>query len=298
MEELFKDPQCQKILDKDGALTRPLLSAGNVKEIFDFYNELHPDGIPPQMRDGIHMTTWCSDPEYKLCIKNKLEGILKRACERLFKDFRIVSPVFIVKRKGADTTFPIHQDWSVVDETRHKAFNIWVPLHNVKAEQGALWVVKGSHCLPLPVRGPGLLFPRLNDIENHVKPLMEPMDMEAGDAMIFYHRIIHGSPPNQCETPRVVVSFSLLPVKVPLTIFFQKDKTSPLQKYEPPDDFIYKYINVRDHTAAIPPSGKLIEERKPLEQFVYTPELFDKLYWGKKKKRLFRRLLGGKNHNS
>lgn len=280
MEALFLDSENEKVLDERGVTTVPLLTPEEVRELNDFYREIHPDGLPPQMRDGIHMTIWCSDRAYKDRVREKLLSVLEPACQRLFQDFRIVSPVFIVKRKGADTTFPIHQDWNVVDEEKHRAFNVWVPLHAVDAHNGSLWHVPGSHRLPTIVRGPGLLFPRLYDIKDHIRPAMKSLSLEAGQAMVFYHRLIHGSPPNQNDEPRVVISFSLLPREVPLHIYFQKSEESPLQVYHPDDLFIYGFDNVRDDTPFVPPEGELVEERPPHEPVNLTPEMFDQYFPG------------------
>ena len=280
MEQMFQDIAQQDTLDDRGVITVPLLNAEEIKAVRDFYYEMHPDGIPPQMRDGIHMTIWCSDYDYKVKVREKLIEIIRPACERVFKNFRMVSPVFIVKRKGGDTTFPIHQDWNVVDETKHRAFNVWIPLHAVDANNGSLWHVPGSHRLPTTVRGPGLLFPNLYSIRDHIAPAMHSLSLDAGEAMVFYHRLIHGSPPNQSEEPRVVVSFSLLPLEVPLHIYFQPELDSPLQVFHPADDFIYQFENVRDDTPKVPPVGEMVEERPSYDPITVTPELFDEYFPG------------------
>lgn len=275
MEQIFRDPQLQAQLDKDGCVTVPFLNATELEALRKFYDKMHPDGTVPQMRDGIHMTIWCSDRNYKDEIREALKQILDAASNRLYQDFRLVSPVFIVKRKGADTTFPIHQDWNVVDETEHRAFNMWIPLHDVTEANGALWIVKGSHKFPNHVRGPGYLFPKFYHLEDHIREKMEPMEIKAGQALIFYHRVLHGSPPNQEENPRAVVAMSVLPKRVPLHIFFQEDEKSPLRVYHPHDEFIYEFENVRDQTAFHPPSGDPIAILPPFQQPNFTTDWLD-----------------------
>ena len=61
----------------------------------------------------------------------------------------------------------------------------------------------------------------------------------------LYHRLIHGSFPNQDDQPRIVVSFSVLPKEASIHIYFQSGVESPLQVFHPPDDFIYHFENVR-----------------------------------------------------
>jgi hypothetical protein len=143
-----------------------------------------------------------------------------------------------------------------------------------------LWIVKGSHKFPNHVRGPGYLFPKFYHLEGYLKPLMEPMAMQAGQALIFYHRVLHGSPPNQTDTPRAVVAMSVLPGEVPLHIFFQKDADSPLECYHPHDEFIYEFENVRDQTAFHPPSGAPVTVEAPFQQYNFTEEWFNSYYAG------------------
>jgi len=280
MEQLFQDANLQAQIEKDGVVTIPFLSAEEVQTIRAFYNNIHPKGEAPQMRDGIHMTIWCTDKAYKLQVKSAIDAAVQRACEQVFTAHRRINPVFITKRKGKDTTFPIHQDWSIVDETKHTAFNLWIPLHDVDETNGALWFVKGSHKITTYVRGPGVLFPNLYGIKEHVRPLMSPACVKAGTAVIFYHRVIHGSPPNQTNTDRIVAALSIVPQQVPLQIFFQKDQASPLEVYRPHDEFIYDYDNVRDDTSKIPPGKQPVELRNSYTSPTLTPKSFDDFWYG------------------
>lgn len=263
MEPLFRSIDLQEGLDQDGVVTVPLLNADELQAVRDFYYTVNPDGVVPQLREGIHMTIWCSDPDYKAHIREELQRLLQPAMQRLFHDCRLVTPVFIVKVPGQQTTFPIHQDWSVVDETRHTALNVWVPLHDVDERNGGLWAVPGSHRLGNHIRGPGHLFPNLRSIESAVRPRMRAAGGQAGTATVFYHRVIHGSPPNLSEAPRVALACSILPRDVPLHIYFQRDAESPLRVYHPPDDFIYGFENVRDQTALRPPEGEPVASLPP-----------------------------------
>lgn len=278
MEQLFQNQDLQAQLDEDGCVIVPFLEAEELADLRAFYQKMHPSGEVPQMRDGIHMTIWCSDRNYKDDIREGLKQVLRAASDRLYENYRLLSPVFIVKRKGADTTFPIHQDWNVVDESQHRAFNMWIPLHDVDENNGALWIVKGSHRFPNHVRGPGYLFPKFYHLEDHIRPRMVPMKMKAGQALIFYHRVLHGSPPNQSEEPRAVVAMSVLPQEVPLHIFFQEDEASPLLVYHPHDEFIYEFENVRDQTAFHPPSGQPIAVKPAFKQIDFTENWIDSYF--------------------
>jgi hypothetical protein len=260
---LLRDREREAVLARTGVVVLPLVTAEELSRLREFYAVMHGTEPPPQTRDGIHMTIWCSDRAYKERVREGLVSILTAAVQREFQDLRIVSPVFVVKAPGGKNVFPIHQDWSVVDETRHRALNLWIPLFDEDASSGSLWVVPGTHRAGSPVRGAGFLFPDLRSIEANVQPHRVSPHCPAGSALAFYHRLVHGSPENQTNRPRVVVGLSLLPRSVPLHIFFQTGAAEPLLVYHPPDDFIYEFENVRDDTATVPPLGEPIAVLPP-----------------------------------
>lgn len=260
---LFRDRDREAALENAGVVVLPLVNPEELSRLRAFYSDVHGTEPPPQSRDGIHMTIWCSDRAYKERIREGLVKILAPAVARQFEHLRIVSPVFVVKAPGGKNVFPIHQDWSVVDETRHRALNLWIPLFDEDASSGSLWVVPGTHRAGSSVRGAGFLFPDLRSIESALQPRRVCPHCPAGSALAFYHRLVHGSPENLTSRPRVVVGLSLLPRSVPLHIFFQPGPAEPLRVYQPPDDFIYEFDNVRDDTATVPPVGEPVAVLPP-----------------------------------
>ena len=119
MNELLINDEQGKLLKRDGVIKIPFLTDSELQAIRNFYLAEHGSDDPPSMYDGIHMTIWHGDLEYKLRIKNTLGQLLKAACSRTFRAYRAVTPQFIVKRPGAETVFPVHQDWSIVDENNY-----------------------------------------------------------------------------------------------------------------------------------------------------------------------------------
>lgn len=260
---LFRNAAYEPTLERDGLVVVPLLHEDELQALRSFYEELHGADAPPQVRDGIHMTIWCADRAYKERVRDALTRLLTPAVERSFNDLRIVSPVFIVKEPGGSNVFPIHQDWSVVDESRHRALNLWIPLYDESERSGSLWIVPGSHRAGAPIRGAGFLFPSLYQMDADLSRLRVSPSCPAGSALAFYHRLVHGSPANETPRRRIVIGMSLVPRGTPLRIYFQPSADAPLQVYEPPDDFIYEFENVRDDTARVPPVGRPVEIRPP-----------------------------------
>lgn len=253
-KDVFKDKKLAYQLLLDGVVKIPFLTTEEVDSINLFYDDMHNNADPPTMYDGIHMTIWNSDLNYKLKIKNRIKSIVTPAFERNFENYRTLTEQFIVKKPGLETTFHIHQDWSIVDENKFFSLNFWIPLHDVDENNGAMWIVKGSHNINQKIRGAGVIYPDYRPLLEDLKPLATSYDMKAGEALIFYHSTLHGSPFNKSNSVRKVVQVALLHRDTPLQIYFQKDSLSPLEIHKPEDDFSYNYNEIRIESTLRPPT--------------------------------------------
>lgn len=243
---LLKDPALQHELNEKGFVTVQVLNDAELNELRSYYSAIHPNGAPEKI-EGIHMTTWCKDLDYKLGVANRLSEIYSKPCEAIFENYRTLNNVFIVKDSG-ETPFKVHQDWTVVDEQENFAINVWIPLYDITKNEGGLWVVEGSHKINRHVRGSAYLFPNYTQFNDELEKSAKSVNLKAGEAIIFYVNVIHGSPPNHGETERIATCFSVIPKDAPLTIYFQKKAGDPLEIHSPDDDFMYHYEHLRTET--------------------------------------------------
>ena len=286
---LLKDKHLQSQLDEKGFVTIPFIGEKELEELRSFYKEIHPNGAPQKM-EGIHMTTWCEDYEYKMNIANKLSEIYKKPCEGIFENYRTLNNVFIVKDPG-ETPFKVHQDWTVVDEKENFAINVWIPLYDITKNEGGLWVVEESHKIKRHIRGSAYLFPDYSEFLSELENSATSVSLKAGEAIIFYLNIIHGSPPNNGRDERIATCFSVIPKDASLNIYFQKQAGDPLEVHEPSDDFMYHYKNLRTDTFKFAPTDNPVEVKdsftnKPISREELTPYI----YRNKEKKSFLQRL--------
>jgi len=260
---LLNDPIWQKQLQKNGYVVIPFLSDAEIKDLNQFYREVHNNNAPPDFIDGIHMTTWCSDLVYKQKISDHLKQAFTSSVNKTFKDCRSLNHVFIVKQSGKHTTFKVHQDWNVVDENKYESMNVWIPLHDVDENSGALWVLPGSHKIKRKIRGAGYLFPDYSEYFNELEKKSVSVKLKAGEAIVFYHSVIHGSPSNQAVADRKAACFSVIPKNAPLCIYFQPDAGAPLEEYQPNDNFVYQYDYLRTESRTKRPAEKPVNLFKP-----------------------------------
>lgn len=64
-ERLFRDPRREAALELRGHVVLPLLGPEELAQAWALYRAEHGECFPPQPRDGVHMTIWCSDRAYK-----------------------------------------------------------------------------------------------------------------------------------------------------------------------------------------------------------------------------------------
>ena len=275
---LLKDPQLQEQIDEKGFVTLPFIGESELEELRSFYKEIHPDGAPGKI-DGIHMTTWCEDYDYKMKVANRLAEIYKKPCEDVFEDYRTLNNVFIVKDSG-ETPFNVHQDWTVVDEKENFAINVWVPLYDITKNEGGLWIVEGSHKIDRHIRGAAYLNIDYSQHRDKLKLVSSTISLKAGEAVLFYLNAIHGSFSNRSELERIVTCFAVIPQDALLNIYFQRQENTPLEIHSPKDDFLYHYTNLREESAERPPTMKPI---KTLESFVNRAITNDELAFLEKK---------------
>ena len=293
MRALLKDPALQATLDKEGYVTIPILDESKLTELNSFYNLIHPDGKAPGKIENIHMTTWCEDFEYKSRVGAFIKEAFKESLDKHFFDYRTLNEVFIVKDKGEATTFKVHQDWSVVDETSVPSVNVWMPLHDVDESSGALWTLPGSHKIERPIRGSGYLFPDYSPFFDELEESAVSVGLKAGHAIVFYLNAIHGSPPNVARDERRATCFTVIPEDAELTIYHQPKEGMPLERHNPPDDFMYRYKHLRTDTEKFGPTENPVEVGSTFVNEPVTEQEIGKfLKRNKSRSGLFQRIFG------
>jgi ectoine hydroxylase-related dioxygenase (phytanoyl-CoA dioxygenase family) len=253
------------VLQEEGVVVIPFLHPAELAEVESFYNEIKRY-YKLQFTHGMHMTLWHSDVDFKSKIQNGLLRLLHAAYLRNFSNCRRLNNIFMVKQAQTMGDFAIHNDWSIVDETKFESINVWIPLQDVAPENGGVWMLKGSHKIDMPIRGGGALLPDFSYVDDVLKEYRTPIAVKAGEAMLFYHKTIHGSYPNTSHQDRVVCTFSIIPENATLQICFQKDPQSPLEIHTPSDDFNYKYNDLLNDTNTFAPTKEPKEIRHDFKQ--------------------------------
>ncbi len=236
---IFKNPEHQATFEKQGFLVLPFLNEEEVRHMDKLFDELHPN-LPA---DGFFAGSYSSDMEYKKRVSEEIKIVFKRRYEEVFQNYTPFGGAYLFKMPAPNSDLFIHQDWTVVDESKNIALNIWTPLCDITPENGPLMVLPGSHYAAFPVmRAPTMRYFFDHDYHLAMEQL-EPMIVKAGTAVILNQSLIHYSPPNKSDKIRKAITAGVK-TKDAQMIFHYKDterNDNQIEKFEMDDDFFIQF---------------------------------------------------------
>ena len=173
---------------------------------------------------------------------------------RIFKT-EMIEPktggAFAVKPPHENSELGIHQDASFIDEEKEYSLFIWIPFTNVTIQNGPMWFLPGSHLWGNTQRGFGVPWP-FNAHEELIKKYMVPVEVNAGDVVVFDPATIHYSSPNFSDKLRNAISISVVK-KDPQIVYYFHDKEEgedSMGMYHITEDFFkgHDFVSKPDET--------------------------------------------------
>jgi hypothetical protein len=103
--------------------------------------------------------------------------------------------------------------------------------------------------------------------------------MKAGDAIIYDHRLMHRTPPNNSDEKRIAVSLNIIPEEAKAIHYYQHENDNRVELLEIEPDFFVKYTyNPMVKNNKLPEETKsigLVQDYKPV---YFTERQVMKLY--------------------
>lgn len=269
MEDIFYDTTYSLEIRQKGFVRKDILNSEDLKALKDLYASLGPPD-----RKGTHVTMFDPSYEYRCKVDQGIKAICQSKVQTLMKGYKALYANFMVKESGQEGDFPLHQDWTYVDEHFHTSVAVWIPLDDVNERNGALHVVERSHKFITQLRGPYVHEP-FQAIGEYIKTgYSSSADLKAGEALMWDHRLIHFSKPNLTEKPRIAVTLIMVPSDAEVIHCFAAPESQGrrIEKYKVDTDFYMRYV-----ISQRPKDVSLVEiVEQPAINF--TKEEFDAIY--------------------
>lgn len=216
-------------LASNGYTIFPLLNPSDIEQLVAYYHNFQKE--EPQ---HFYSSTHSPDHIFRRESSNFIKGIVAKRIESILDGYQLLGGAFVVKPANGKGLLPPHQDWNIVDERKTRSYNLWIPLTDVTIENGAVYVLEGSHHKLPSYRGPGI--PSLfKAIEPYVWKSLRPLPMTAGEALLYDHALLHASPVNQTEKVRLGVVCGIIPQNQSMQLCYGKN--GHITSYAVTEDF-------------------------------------------------------------
>lgn len=254
---IFKDPNLQSQFESEGYVKIQLLSEKDIELLTQLFYKFHNNIID----NAFSASTFIGNIEEKLKIRDTLYPIFLPHFENIFKDYTYFGSSFLYKTPGKNSDLAPHQDWTIVDEKKHVAINIWTPLIDTNETNGTLYVVPKSQSQSVfSLRAPTIPFYFQNYFDTVIKCAL-PTNAKAGEAVILNQSLIHYSSSNNSDSIRIAITSGLKTKDAPM-LFHYKNEHNEIEQYEMPEDFLLAFENFEKDIYQKPQNGafrKVIE---------------------------------------
>jgi hypothetical protein len=233
MQRMFRDESHQEQFEQNGFVVLPFYSPEEIAEL----NQLYAS-IQPKEYEGFFPSTFSNDKNYRTQADLEIRRIGQRSIEKYLTDVKVMCGCFIVKTPVPESAMCVHQDMTLVDESKFTGINIWVPLIDLNDENGTLEVLPRSHRLFPTYRGPsipGIYY----DCNDEVKKYLVKVYPKAGEAIFFDQSIIHFSEANRSGKVRIVTNTYFTHKEATFRIcYWQNDYGDKVEVFEQDEKFM------------------------------------------------------------
>ena len=188
---VFADKKLNDEFNKYGYVVVKLLAGEEVGQLINFYLS-----NPNPVKSAFHTTHFATDKDYKQKVHQAISAALAPPVKHLLPNYAAAFANFMVKEPGGNNPMPLHADWTYVDESQAVSIAIWMPLVDTTPENGQLGVIPFSQNLSHHIRGPRILQWEFPFNEKLINTMGKLLPVKAGEAVIYNHRLLHFSPPN------------------------------------------------------------------------------------------------------
>ena len=249
----ISDTNHQDYLKNGWCVIRDVVQPNEIQSFQDTFAEISKlAGF--ELNENLLNSGRLSNPE----IRKKTQDVINRNAQtilpRMFKMENVdnhTGGAYQVKPPHVNSDLLIHQDSTVIDETKDYCLFVWIPFCDVTMQNGHMSFLPGSHLWGNTQRSLGVPW----QFRNHIKTLykyVQPVLAKAGDVIVFDPDTIHSSAPNLSKEIRHAITITVLRKNYQLVYYFRNNNldNSLIEKYEVNEHFYsdYDFISKPDET--------------------------------------------------
>ena len=239
MQKILTDEKLNQLMDTEGYLVlklkQPNLSA-SICQVFEKYkSDCH-------FSSGFHSTHFSNNVQYKKEVFNLALKIFDENFKALFNGYKVLFSNLMVKLPSTSNIVPVHADWVYLDEKRHTAISLWIPVVNTSNRNDVLGVIPKSHLIYDEFRGPNIISPLRKYDEIIMNHYGKSLPISPSEAIVYNLKLQHYSRPNTSNDTRIAINITIIPQDAEVIHYFQSNQV--INKYRHLDEtFFFNYHN-------------------------------------------------------
>lgn len=211
---------------------RDVLNPAARARLLELYLQHRAVPVPHEAEDPYQALATHLDPETQRRDFHVARDVCTDLLARLPVPLQARFSVFIGKAPGAPE-LPFHRDPSFCLPPL-RSYGLWCALTDARSAGGGLRVAAGSHLDAAPVRHCNAYF----DQERTEPDRVRSLELDAGDALLYDHALVHGSHANRLDSERVALNVGLLPPGAEVCLGVVSPKSLELTAYSVTDEFL------------------------------------------------------------
>jgi hypothetical protein len=239
MQPLFKNQKLAEQFEADGYVKIHFASPAEIKSLKEiFAGKYDASGFK---QTEFFYSLLANNATENIEFKKEIAAILQPCFENYFENYRVIAESFLAKPYTTESML-LHQDWSYTDETKNNCATLWLPLQEVHAENGALFLLKGSHRFFKTIRSGSYPTARIKldvELSKHVTQV----EVKEGEAVFFHPALFHGSSPNSGNALRIITAALVLPDEETITYCHPKN-VHTLNAFSLTEEYYFSQINL------------------------------------------------------
>ena len=204
-------------LDKLGFCTFPVFGKSEIAQLFHLYQ----DNFGDKQINSLYASHNSNPVEKGLLVNREIKKIVSEKLQTIFPNYDYFVGHFMVKGEHVSKEFPLHQDWNIVDESKFKSYQVWIPLQLTYPANGGMFVVPGSHKFFNNFRS-GSYGKPLIPFDEKFKPIVSDVIVPAGNVLFYQNALFHASHGNTTGEKRITAIVNIVEKKAP-TYYFHKN---------------------------------------------------------------------------